>query len=97
MLSDSRSARPSPPVARRAPSCTSNVVQLATGAWYDPLDPSDPGSMCVHGNANVLTPDVGTSSLSHGCTGQHVLVDVERFDGELPPIRAYDPPVVRQR
>lgn len=74
-----------------------NVVQLATGAWYDPLDPSDPGSMCVHGNANVLTPDVGTSSLSHGCTGQHVLVDVERFDGELPPIRAYDPPVVRQR
>lgn len=73
------------------------VVQLATGAWYDPLDPSDPGSMCVHGNPNVLTPDVGSSRLAHGCTGQHVLVEVERYDGELPPIRAYDPPIVRKR
>lgn len=73
------------------------VVQLATGAWYDPLDPSDPGSLCVHGNPNVLTPDVGSSSLSHGCTGQHVLVDLERFDGDLPPVRAYDPPVIRER
>ncbi|WP_425528697.1 molybdopterin-dependent oxidoreductase [Rhodococcus maanshanensis] len=73
------------------------VVQLATGAWFDPLDPADPSSMCVHGNPNVLTADVGTSSLSRGCTGQHVLVQVERFDGELPPIRAYDPPTVRPR
>ncbi|MEE2033915.1 molybdopterin-dependent oxidoreductase, partial [Rhodococcus chondri] len=73
------------------------VVQLATGAWYDPLDPADPNSMCVHGNVNVLTPDVGTSRLSRGCTGQHVLVEVERFDGTLPPIRAYDPPVVLER
>ncbi|MDX5309964.1 MAG: molybdopterin-dependent oxidoreductase, partial [Rhodococcus sp. (in: high G+C Gram-positive bacteria)] len=73
------------------------VVQLATGAWYDPLDPADPGSMCVHGNPNVLTADVGTSSLARGCTGQHALVQIERFDGDLPPIRAYDPPVIRTR
>ena len=71
------------------------VVQLSTGAWYDPLDPSDPNSMCVHGNPNVLTPDVGTSRLARGSTGQHVLVEVERFEGELPPIRAYEPPTVR--
>ncbi|CRK53035.1 Dimethyl sulfoxide/trimethylamine N-oxide reductase [Rhodococcus sp. RD6.2] len=70
------------------------VVQLSTGAWYDPLDPSDPNSMCVHGNPNVLTPDVGTSRLARGSTGQHVLVEVERFEGELPPIRAYEPPTV---
>ena len=69
-----------------------NVVQLSTGAWYDPLDPSDPGSLCKHGNPNVLTPDVGASSLSQGCTGQHVLVQIERYDGELPPITAFDPP-----
>ncbi|MFC9788467.1 molybdopterin-dependent oxidoreductase [Rhodococcus sp. NPDC127528] len=73
------------------------VVQLSTGAWYDPLDPADPNSLCVHGNPNVLTADVGTSRLARGCTGQHVLVQVERFDGELPPIRAYDPPVIRPR
>lgn len=73
------------------------VVQLATGAWYDPLDPADPNSMCVHGNPNVLTADVGSSRLSHGCTGQHVLVQIERFDGELPPICAFDPPVIESR
>ncbi|MGW6660524.1 molybdopterin guanine dinucleotide-containing S/N-oxide reductase [Rhodococcus sp. NPDC055024] len=75
----------------------SDVVQLSTGAWYDPLDPADPDAMCVHGNPNVLTPDIGTSSLSHGCTGQHVLVQIEKFDGDLPPVKAFDPPVLRSR
>ncbi|MEV0946449.1 molybdopterin-dependent oxidoreductase [Rhodococcus sp. NPDC049939] len=70
------------------------VVQLSTGAWYDPLDPGDPDSLCVHGNPNVLTADVGTSSLAHGSTGQHVLVEIERYEGELPPIRAFDPPTI---
>lgn len=72
------------------------VVQLATGAWYDPLDPTDPDSLCVHGNPNVLTEDVGTSSLAHGCTGAHVLVEVQRYEQPLPPVRAHEPPVVRQ-
>ncbi|MGV0742325.1 molybdopterin guanine dinucleotide-containing S/N-oxide reductase [Mycolicibacterium sp. XJ870] len=70
------------------------VVQLATGAWFDPADPTDPDSMCVHGNPNVLTDDVGTSSLARGCTGAHVLVQVEKFDGPLPPVRAHEPPVI---
>ncbi|WP_245154324.1 molybdopterin-dependent oxidoreductase [Rhodococcus sp. 1R11] len=72
-----------------------SVVQLSTGAWYDPLDRADPGSMCVHGSVNVLTADVGSSSLSRGCTGQHVLVEIERYDAPLPPITAFDPPVTR--
>ncbi len=71
------------------------VVQLSTGAWYDPLDPSDPDSMCVHGNPNVLTDDVGTSSLARGCTGAAVLVQIEKFTGELPAVRAHRPPVIR--
>lgn len=73
------------------------VVQLATGAWFDPADPADPDSMCVHGNPNVLTEDVGTSSLARGCTGAHVLVQVEKFAGALPPVRAHEPPVIRRR
>jgi biotin/methionine sulfoxide reductase len=73
------------------------VVQLATGAWYDPLDPADPDAMCVHGNPNVLTFDRGTSSLAQGCSGQHALVQVERWTGPLPPIRAYEPPPVEER
>ena len=73
------------------------VVQLSTGAWYDPLDPSDPDSMCVHGNPNVLTADVGTSALAQGCSGAHVLVDVEKYSGALPPVRAHEPPVIVSR
>ncbi|KWX22784.1 molybdopterin oxidoreductase [Mycolicibacterium wolinskyi] len=74
-----------------------DVVQLSTGAWFDPADPADPDSMCVHGNPNVLTDDVGTSSLARGCTGAHVLVQVEKFDGPLPRVRAHEPPVIAPR
>ncbi|RCV54762.1 molybdopterin-dependent oxidoreductase [Marinitenerispora sediminis] len=66
------------------------VVQLATGAWFDPS--GAPGLSCVHGNPNVLTPDAGTSALSHGSTGQLALVEVERFEGTPPPVRVFDPP-----
>ncbi len=72
------------------------VVQLSTGAWFDPLDPADPDSLCVHGNPNVLTDDIGTSALARGCTGAHVLVQLEKFTGELPPVKAHEPPVIRQ-
>jgi len=68
------------------------VVQLPTGAWYDPDDPDEDAPLCVHGNPNVLTRDQGTSALAQGCTGQLTSVQVERFAGNLPPIRAYDPP-----
>lgn len=71
------------------------VVQLATGAWYDPADPADANSLCLHGNPNVLTDDVGTSSLAKGCTGAHVLVEIEKFVGPVPPVRAHEPPVIR--
>ena len=69
------------------------VVNLSTGAWFDPVDPSVPDSPCAHGNPNVLTTDRGTSSrLAQGSTGQHVLVEIERFEGEPPPVRAHEPP-----
>ncbi len=71
----------------------SGVVQLATGAWYDPQIPEEDGSPCVHGNPNVLTRDIGTSSLSQGCSGQLTCIQLERFTGNLPPVRAFDPPV----
>jgi len=40
----------------------------------------------------VLTRDTGTSSLAQGCTGQLTLVQIERFDAPLPPVKAFDPP-----
>jgi len=73
------------------------VVQLSTGAWYDPEDPADPDSLCVHGNPNVLTADVGTSALAKGCTGAHVLVEIAKHTGPLPPVRAHQPPAFVRR
>ena len=78
--------------ARVTDDVMAGVVQLPTGAWYDPDDPAAARPLCVHGNPNVLTHDVGTSSLAQGSSGQLAVVQVERFDGALPPIRAYDPP-----
>src|SRR3546814_2943615 len=38
------------------------VVQLATGAWYDPANAASPGrAVEKHGHPNVLTIDKGTS------------------------------------
>jgi biotin/methionine sulfoxide reductase len=74
-----------------------DVVQLSTGAWFDPADPTDPDAMCVHGNPNVLTDDSGTSSLAHGSSGANVLVQVEKFTGPLPALRAHQPPVIVDR
>jgi biotin/methionine sulfoxide reductase len=62
------------------------VVQLPTGAWFDPVEGHPTGPLCAHGNPNVLTADRPTSRLAQGCTGQHTLVEIERFDGPLPPI-----------
>ncbi len=74
-----------------------SVIRLSTGAWFDPLDPAADEVFCVHGNPNVLTRDVGTSKLAQGCTGQHALVQIERWNDPLPPIRAYDPPMMKER
>jgi biotin/methionine sulfoxide reductase len=68
------------------------TVQLSTGAWYDPDDPALDEPLCVHGNPNVLTRDIGTSRLAQGCSGQLSLVEIERHNDPLPPVRAFDPP-----
>ncbi|MEU1980365.1 molybdopterin-dependent oxidoreductase [Nocardia sp. NPDC019395] len=68
------------------------VVHMATGAWYDPLDPADPVSLDVHGNPNTVTNDIGTSSLTQGPSVNSCLVEAERYDGDLPPLRVRTPP-----
>jgi Molydopterin dinucleotide binding domain len=68
------------------------VLRLSCGAWYDPAG-SDDDAICLHGNANVLTRDHGTSKLSQGPSCATTLVEIERFTGMVPPVRAFVPPI----
>ena len=74
-----------------------NVVQIATGAWYDPLEPGVVGTLDVHGNPNMVTPDHGTSKLAQGSSALSTLVEIEKFVGALPPIKVFDAPPTTAR
>ena len=65
------------------------VARLATGAWYDP-DPET--ALDRHGNPNVLTLDVGTSSLAQGSVAQTCLVEVSGPVRDAPRVAAFDLP-----
>ena len=68
----------------------SGVVQMSTGAWYDP----DENGMCKHGNPNVLTRDKGTSKLGQGPSAHSCLIEVELFKDAPPPVTAHEPPQI---
>ena len=69
------------------------VVQLATGAWYDPAEPGRIGSLDKHGNPNVLTLDKGTSKLAQAPAAHSLLVQVERWNGSVPAMTAHAAPM----
>jgi biotin/methionine sulfoxide reductase len=69
------------------------VIRLSTGAWFDPAERGRPGALEKHGNPNVLTPDRGTSKLAQGPIAHSALVEVELYDGEAPPVTAFEPPL----
>ncbi|MFE1319720.1 molybdopterin-dependent oxidoreductase [Kitasatospora phosalacinea] len=70
------------------------VLRLPTGAWFDPVPGTEP-PLCAHGNPNALTADLPSSRLSQGCTGQHALVQLERWTGgDPPPVTVHHPPVL---
>lgn len=71
------------------------VVVMSTGSWFDADDPGNPDALERHGNPNVLTYDAGCSSLSQGPACNTALVEVERYDGNLPPVEAHDMPLAK--
>ncbi len=74
------------------------VVQLATGAWFDPVELVRVGSLDRHGNPNVLTMDTGTSRLAQGPSAMTALVQVEKAaEEQLSPVQAFIPPTVGER
>jgi biotin/methionine sulfoxide reductase len=72
------------------------VIQLSTGAWYDP-DTADANALDKHGNPNVLTRDIGTSMLGQGPSAQSVLVEIEKWVGEVPELTAFALPRITAR
>ena len=55
------------------------VVVLSTGAWFDPNYTLNTE---VHGNPNVLTNDVGTSSLGQGPTSHTALIEIKKANNQ---------------
>ncbi|KFD21341.1 trimethylamine-N-oxide reductase [Yokenella regensburgei ATCC 49455] len=69
------------------------VVRISEGAWFDPAEPSQPGSLCKNGNVNCLTFDVGSSSLAQGNCGQMSQLQIEKYTGPVLQNTAHDVPV----
>jgi biotin/methionine sulfoxide reductase len=67
---------------------------MSTGAWLDADKQKDGTLFCRHGNPNVLTIDKGSSNLAQGPIAHSCLVNIKKFEGELPAIRAFSPPKV---
>lgn len=68
------------------------VVQMSTGAWYDPLEQQEGKPLDKHGNPNVLTQDRGSSRLGQGCSAQTCFVEIALYHETLPEITAWSPP-----
>lgn len=75
--------------ARLSSDVMPGVVILATGAWYDPVEPH---GLERHGNPNVLTSDRGTSALAQGPVPGTALVEVERWNRPAPAVMSFAPP-----
>jgi trimethylamine-N-oxide reductase (cytochrome c) len=68
------------------------VVKISEGAWFSPVEPGTPGSLCAFGDVNVLTVDTGTSQLAQGNCGHTAVGDVEKYDGTPPAVTVFDTP-----
>ena len=68
------------------------VVVLSTGAWFDP---DYDLNLERHGNPNVLTKDIGTSSLGQGPTSHTTLVEIKKANKELiSEVKIFKSPVI---
>lgn len=77
--------------ARVTADVAEGVIFLWTGAWYDP-DLSRPDNLDRHGNPNVLTHDQRTSEFSQSPASHSAYVDIAKYEGTAPAVRAFDPP-----
>lgn len=81
--------------ARVTDEVRAGCIFLWTGAWYYP-DFEAPQSRDCHGNPNVLTHDLRTSSLSQSTAAHSTLLEIRRFDGPLSQIEARAAPLFQK-
>ena len=70
------------------------IVYLPVGAWYNPHKNEN---FCIHGNPNVLTDDIGCSSLSQGPSAHSTLVEIKKWKKDLPKISVFNLPVINKK
>ncbi|MEJ2762423.1 trimethylamine-N-oxide reductase TorA [Photobacterium sp. MCCC 1A19761] len=69
------------------------VIRIHEGAWYGPLNETV-GALDTYGDPNTLTMDIGTSELAQACSANTVVVEVEKYSGEVPPVTAFGGPLL---
>ncbi|UXI02319.1 trimethylamine-N-oxide reductase TorA [Photobacterium sp. TY1-4] len=69
------------------------VIRIHEGAWYGPLN-EKVGALDTYGDPNTLTMDIGTSELAQACSANTVVVEVEKYSGEVPPVTAFGGPLL---
>jgi trimethylamine-N-oxide reductase (cytochrome c) len=67
-------------------------MRVYEGGWYDPAEPTKPGTLDKYGDVNVLSLDIGSSKLGRGNTSQTVMADAEKFVGEPPVVTVFTAP-----
>ncbi len=70
-----------------------DCIAIATGSSYDP-HVINGKRICVHGNPNILTLDMGASGLSQGNIAHTCLVTISKWIGPAPNIRALSLPKI---
>lgn len=68
------------------------VVRIHEGAWYGPLN-EKVGAIDTYGDPNTLTMDIGSSELAQATSANTVVVDIEKFEGEAPPVTSFGGPI----
>jgi trimethylamine-N-oxide reductase (cytochrome c) len=72
-----------------------DTVRIHEGAWYNPLNPAEEKTLCIHGDVNVLTQDIPTSKLAQGSSANTALVDFEKYTGVAPKVSIFNAPNIK--
>lgn len=68
------------------------VIRIHEGAWYNPDRGGEIGALCLYGNPNVLTLDIGSSQLAQATSAHTAIVNIEKYQGDIAPVTAFSGP-----